>query len=334
MNPVQCSSVTKQICGSSDTTEEICVKNGCCYVDGLCYHDSEELAGFVKSFATMESENPVFVTSIFTVKECARKCLSYSNCTCFGYDFTTNVCQLDTQFCKPSNISSNSSYVYHKVASKLSTCRAIDCGGDVQIGSYTLKTCLDKCNNSGNCDSIVFNPFIEGNQCKLLTKDQKCIFQSTISKKNITSQTCIFGPVRKGIWNSNDEEVKNLTDSSNHTCTKVSKVKGFSLRIPWPSIDKENSDFEIRIIGENLEKCSRQFNDTSQTGIFVYNPSNTQFEINFVGDYKLCQSIDGDNNNWCTYKCTCSDYHCQSVYIKAYSLYQNNMKICEYKVLN
>lgn len=290
------------------------------------------MPGFVRSAMMYVADNPIFVTSTFTVKECGRKCLSLSNCDCFGYDFESKLCQLNNGVCEPSNASYNTSYIYNKIASKFLTCRPIDCGGNIQIGSHTLKTCQDSCTASLNCNMFVYKPFEENRQCRFVNKSENCDFNYLKENINKTAITCVKGPIQNNDWNPFDVVLKNVTDTLYNTCIDVSSTEGFSLRIPWPSIESENPNFRLLIKGKNLRKCFQSYNDTTLIGIFAYIPEEIQFNTDFNDYFVSCQLLSGNGLDLCEYRCLCGKDHCQAAYIKAYTNDQINMKICGYVI--
>ncbi|CAD5126529.1 unnamed protein product [Dimorphilus gyrociliatus] len=331
INPKRCSQILNKKCGSDSTTEVECKLFGCCYLNGKCFYDNTAMAGFVQIRKNSNFQTFYNIIISINVKECTRHCLSSSQCRCFEYDFKRTVCTLSKEACNAQNDSETISS-YERIGFSSLTCYNADCGHLDQFNKTDLYECKTDCEVQSNCEFIIYAGDNREKKCTHLPSSN-CDFSDS-KRRFAYMNSCVLGPVFKDVYQQNDNKLLQITDQqSENTCIDVKADEDFSLRIPWPSVSTISPNFKLNIFGENLHKCIDLKNSLPPVGVLAYIPLDYQNDPIFIGNFLSCQLLNGDDNTVCEYFCSCQMDYCQSVYIKAITNTNNNMKICHYTVV-
>lgn len=332
---VTCNSNNKIQYGRSSTTQEGCLKYGGCWESGFgCYFSQENIPGFRLIIGKCQLCSVYQSFTNLDIIDCSRECFKRSFCHCFLYNIESKVCGIIKDFCYPTKDTTGTQFVYNKYASKNMICSYGDCQGPVSIENVSnLEKCYEKCTNSSNCKmltSIIQVDSPDFHAC--LLKKYTC--DITLPENRwLTTSICIEGPAFSDWMVNHFTNRENIIDNLNDTCKNVSLINTFNLKIPWPSIGNSNPDFQILILGKKLRKCLKPKKDLEENGILTYVVDSFQQVANYLGTYKGCQLIDGDNDSFCKYACSCNKDYCQAVHIRAFNSIGSNMAVCNYQIL-
>lgn len=318
--------------GQSSRDEATCKKGGACYDSTFgCYYSQENIPGFRihKGECTSCSASEVF--SDLDRIECGRECLKRSDCQCFTYDISSGSCILKNVVCNSMNDQISNKLTYNKYASNKVLCFHADCHGhDITKVNKNVAECYEFCKTKGNCKSFALVTTPTANDiCGL-----KSVLCDVTSRENtrLFINLCIPGPVFPD-WLDNHYSNRNeISDDSNSTCKSVGLADNFNLKIPWPSVGNNSPDFTIKIIGKNFQRCVDFRTGLHGNCVLAFVVNEFLGSPRFTGNFRACQLIDGNNNTYCKYFCSCGLDFCEAVHIRGFGTDESNMSICHYQI--
>lgn len=329
---VTCNPENKKRYGKNGETKIECLNYAGCWDDNYgCYFSNEVFPGFHMMMGECTTCPIELAVANLTRNECAGLCLKRSTCNCFTYDSITEQCQMKKSVCATSNFALGSKITYNKHASKDMICSYGLCPlGNILEVTLPIQSCNHFCGNDPSCKMIGLKYGNNFSPC--MVKNYLCNFFSP-EKQDLSVISCIRGPILPD-WRKNHETGTNkITDNSNSTCKSISSTDNFNLIIPWPTLENDRSEFELLIIGKNLKKCMNLTNSIDKHGLVAYVEVNFDSSFQFLGSFKSCHLISGNDNEICQYSCSCGDNYCQAVHIRAFNAEASDIEICNYKIL-
>lgn len=326
-----CNPMKKIQYGDKADTEGNCLKYGGCWDENFkCYFSQEYIPGF-RMFRGECKTCPASETfTNLNRRECARECLKKSTCNCFTYDSSTKECQIKNSVCQPASFENGAKLTYDKHASDIVVCGHGSCSSSISAQSlHTIEGCIETCAESDDdCE------FIE-----LVTSSTSCLLKRNFchftlpENANKAKVACLPGPIFSDWFKNHDIDRENIEDDSNSTCMNVSSSDNFNMKIPWPSVGEVNPNFNISVIGKNLEKCIDLSKVLIPNGIAVYVVYESLPNIQFTGNFKACELIGGNDSTECRYTCSCGLDYCESAHVRAFASGDIVLSICHYQIL-
>ncbi|CAD5126356.1 DgyrCDS14500 [Dimorphilus gyrociliatus] len=327
-NPVYCSYSSEKIAGSSNTYETRCNERGGCWKNSKCFYGDTYIPGFIKYNKIPSTVDQLALYTFISLNDCGTACLSNSECKYFVYNFDQEKCEMSKSYQAPSGLVTTTQMTYYKLATSSATCFNRACDELEEHLAVDATACKDIC-NAESCKTFTYLVNDAVNHCTTHTTE---LCEATpINTQDIVGYSCILQPIFNDFTTINDQKTIDITDSDIDTCVTITTEKQFSLRIPWPTVGTNSTDFEIRIKGTNLKQCINPINSLLNSGVFAYVPHDLQVNPEFFGIFNTCHVTTGDDT-YCNYICSCNSQHCQAVYIKGFGLTDENMQICEYEI--
>lgn len=329
-----CNLEKKIYIGDSSVSKNDCVKYIGCWdsVKSLCFYGKDYVPGFarMKGFRAHNG----YVEETLNRENCSEKCLKYNDCDCFTHDKSSNQCKIFRNGCNIFQDTSLDLMLYQRTAKEDLTCYHSTCPSppsnvEQAYSSGTFRQCKINC-GTDPCDFFSFNFKIPANNCERKTK--LCNFLDIQNKKHFEKYSCIPGPVFSDDNYINSPRLHNITNGAMSLCVDVKLASPFTLRLPWPNLGDSEKDFIIKIHGHNLKKCIRNNDLQTNSGVLAYLPTEFHIDPIFNSVFQSCEFRQGNDNTECHYYCTCHGRYCQAVYIKAFAVDTDNMKICEYEL--
>lgn len=333
---ITCDPSTKIRYGKTSDTRTTCEKYAGCWEDGYgCYFSLQNVGGFRMMMGEFPYANINETISNTDRQECGRECLKRATCHCFTYDSNDRSCKMMNEFCFKSNMVIGSNITYNKYASKDLICGYGDCyEGNLNWNYINIQACYDLCKLYSSCKIIGFSSaehFLPQYSC--MAKVNFCDFTSK-QNAHMYSSMCIPGPAFPD-WATNHYINRDeIIDDSETTCKSVDIKDGFNLKVPWPSIRYNQSDFYIEIFGKSMEKCMDAAKSLDVNGLTAFVVDEFEVHPRFTGLFKACKMVDGNDENYCKYFCSCEKDYCGAVHIKAFTNNSDQMSICKYKIIN
>lgn len=332
---VDCNVEKKIFYGKSSISKTNCEEHGGCFQNGMgCFFSNENVSGFRLVVGICIGCNPHIIFDRIDRIECSRECLKSSLCNCFIYETSTNKCKIFTNFCFTINYNTKIELIYNKYASNKLICGYGDCLGNIIVNAQVnWNDCFEICSNHTNCKAIV-SAVAKGFNGKYvcLPKHTICDFTLSSHAHNFVVM-CLRGPAFPDWATNHFLNNREIIDNSNETCKLIFPDENFNLKIPWPSVGNFESDFKIMIIGKKLGKCLESNGLNHPNGVITYVVDSFQKLPLFHGIFKACRLTNGDNNTFCIYLCTCGEDYCEAVHIRAFSINNINMAICNYQIM-
>lgn len=320
--------------GNNMISEAECTSFGGCFSDSKCFYDQTFIPGFLHYKGSGSFTTFYDIHSSISLEDCSRKCLSNNNCNCFSYDFTGTVCKLTIEHCQVGVPGSNDQfYVYERNAFNTFTCYHTNCGHTDQHSHSNITSCYQHCLNQPSCLLFTFMMDSRSTKCTII-ENLSCDLFGISGRSDPEIVSCVPGPIFQSVNNRNDQKLQNITDNEiDDTCISVTLENRFSLRIPWPSVGKVIPDFQIKVIGKNMQKCINVNEDVEMKyGVLAYVPTGKQRDPKFREIFTGCNLSEGDDSTNCVFNCTCGLDYCQAVYVKAFGESNYNMQICHYEI--
>lgn len=308
-----------------------CEGNLGCWDDASKCYFSEN---FLKGFSVFEgrgascSINETLAER--SLQECANECLKLTYCTGFVHDPIMKYCEISKEICREQGKTTDSNAItYNKHASKHFVSVYHDCSeNDIRYSSIvSAESCYNECLMDSKCKMMV--TAYDEKLCYL--KEDICDF-SKLDRRRFHLLSCIPAPIFSDWFPTKNADKDEIIDNSNATCKNVTMEKQFNLKIPWPTVGREEKDFNLLIIGKNLNNCmnsSESMQNNTVVAFIVYEFHNLP---QFTGNFKACDLISGNDDTFCKYRCSCGEEYCEAVHIRAFASNDANMSICNYQV--
>ncbi|CAD5114580.1 unnamed protein product [Dimorphilus gyrociliatus] len=324
-------------CGGSSIDETLCIAYGCMWNSGICSYSKNFIRGFNTMNGKETSNNVILNTfSSSTAIKCAKECLKIPACASFSYVVDDLFCTIKSQVVTTTVVESKSEMQYNRKAHPELTCFQAHCYDEPGVKrlltyrSDPLTSCLANCKATSSCTHITLSHEKDNYSC-FLGKKLCNVFSDKFRSKPYQT-TCLIGPIFHNSLNQKSQRLTNLTDNLADTCVKVTAENEFYLRIPWPSLGKPTTEFEIRIRGLDMSKCFHFSEQSPLTGLTTFIPLDDQTDAIFSGQFRGCKLKTEYSGTDCTYTCTCGFNYCQAVYIKAFAEIGKEMSICSYEI--
>lgn len=330
---VTCDPNNKIRLGPTGENQLSCINHGGCFDSTFgCYFSRENIPGFrmMKGECTSCSTKEIF--NNLERMECARECLKTTDCNCFIYDSSIKECLIKNVVCHGTSSKDGSKITYSRFASTKVTCSSGDCWLNDILAKYaSIEDCYTSCKNDPNCKSIV--QVMNGNHLETcFIKNSICDFTEQ-NKRLLYTTACLPGPIFPDWLTKHHLNRAEIVDDSNSTCKSVGLADNFNLKIPWPTVGDAIPDFKISIIGKNMQKCIDFLNPLPENGVIAFVVYEFHPTYQFMGNFKACKLISGNDNIQCIYECSCGIDYCEAVHIRAFSSDEANMSICHYQIL-
>lgn len=331
---VTCNPNNKIPYGRRTDIKSQCERNGGCWENDYgCYFSLENISGFRMMIGECTDCSVNKTMDNVERRECSRECLKRPSCNCFIYNSNSKVCQLINDICHSTNFLNEGKITYNKYASKKLVCGYGSCyGGILGRKGSGVNECWDYCEIFNSCKMIAS---VSGWG---LTQSKVCVAHSIFCNfalpENAHMQviSCIPGPAFSD-WTINHDNIrKKFFDNSNATCETVSSEENFNLKFPWPAEGSYLTEFKISIVGKNLMACMNPLNSLKPEGLIAYVNDEFQIAPKFIGHFKSCQLMDGDDTTHCRYSCSCNGDYCEAVHLRVFSSEKNLISLCNYKI--
>lgn len=332
MASFSCNPKKKVQYGLPSRTEAKCTQYAACHESGLgCYYSEEKIPGFRIANGECTSCPVTETLSNLERQECARECLKRSGCNCFTYDSVSKDCLIKNSLCHNFDSIGGNRLSYNRFASKKIVCSRADCAGnDINKAEKTAEECYELCKNNSICKVFALMT------TSILT--QMCIIKSVLcdftllENSRIHMSACIPGPVFPDWLKNHYSNRAEIADDSVLTCKSVDAGENFNLKIPWPTVGEDEPNFNITIIGTNLQKCFDLNNGLNEYGVLAFVVYEFDLIPQFTGNFKACQFVSGNDNTQCKYSCSCGLDYCSAVHIRAFASDALGMSVCHYQI--